>query len=111
MRRFRPFIPVTLLLAAALPVLAFPEAAPDEPPGFADRGRRLIDKYRADPERYARLERDFLALPADRQERVRQFDRALYDLPRDKRRRLWGVLQRYAAWVERLPEEDQRQIE
>jgi hypothetical protein len=108
MRRFRPLILATLLLAAALPVLAFPESAPDEP---ADRGRRLIDKYRADPERYARLERDFLALPADRQERIRQFDRALYDLPRDKRQRLWGVLQRYTAWVERLPEEDRKQIE
>jgi hypothetical protein len=99
-----------LLLAAALPALALPDAPESAP----DHNRRLLEKYRTDPDHYARLRRDlaaFQALPPERQERVRRFDRDLHDLDDAEQRRLWGVLERYVAWYDRLPEDDQKRID
>ena len=99
-----------MLLGAAVPVLAVSDAAPDD----SEHNRRLLDRYRADPDHYARLLRDlraFQALPPDRQERMRQFDRDLHDQDADTQDRLWVVLERYTDWVNRLPEADQKRIE
>ncbi len=96
------------LLMALLAALG--AAVPD---GGAERNRQVLERWRQDPDHYARLQRDlraFYALPPDRQERIRRLDRRLHELPPDKQRRLWGVLERYAAWLERLPEEDQRRL-
>lgn len=109
MRRFGLLL-ATILLAAALPVLAVPESAPD---GLAVN-RRLVDQYRADPEHYARLVRDlraFQALPLDRQEKIRQFDRALHEQGAETQKHLWEVLERYVAWVDRLPDADQKRLD
>ena len=78
MRRFLPLL-LAALLGAAVPVLATPDPAPDE----LDNNRRLLDHYRADPPHYRRLLADlrtFQALPAGRQEQMRQFDRELHEL-------------------------------
>ncbi len=109
MRRFVPLL-AAILLGAVVPVLAVSGPAPDE----VEHNRRLLDRYRADPDHYARLLRDlraFQALPPDRQEQMRQFDRELYDQDPEAQTRLWEVLERYTDWVNRLPEADQRRIE
>ncbi len=109
MRRFIPLF-LAVLLGAAVPVLAVSDAAPDD----SEHNRRLLDRYRADPDHYARLLRDlraFQALPPDRQERMRQLDRDLHDQDADTQDRLWGVLDRYTDWVNRLPEADQKRID
>jgi hypothetical protein len=109
MRRFGLLL-LVMLLGAALPVLAVSESAPDD----LDHSRRLLDRYRADPEHYARLLRDlraFQALPTDRRERMRQFDRALHEEDSETQKRLWEVLERYVAWVERLPEADRQRLD
>jgi hypothetical protein len=110
MRRFGPLLLAIALLGAALPVLAVSESALDD----LDHNRRLLDKYRADPDHYARLLHDlraFQALPADRQERMRQFDRDLHDQDPATQDRLWEVLERYTDWVGRLPETEQKSID
>jgi hypothetical protein len=74
----------------------------------------LLDQYRADPDHVARLQRDlrtFLSLPLERQAHLRQFDRDLHELESDEQRRLWGVLERYTAWYERLSERDQQRLD
>jgi hypothetical protein len=110
MRRFGlPFLAV-MLLGAALPVLAVPESAPDE----LQHNRRLLEQYRADPEHYARLVRDlraFKALPPERQEKMRQFDRALHEEDAETQKHLWEVLERYIAWLDRLPGADQKRLD
>ena len=91
-------------------MLAVSESAPD---GLAN-SRRLVDQYRADPEHYARLVRDlraFQALAPERQEKIRQFDRALHEEDSETRTHLWDVLERYVAWVDRLPEADQTRLD
>ncbi len=109
MRRFGPVL-LMLLFGAVLPVLAIPESAPDE----LDHNRRLLERYRADPEHYARLLQDwqaFKALPPARQEQMRQFDRALHEEDSDTQTRLWEVLERYVAWIERLPDADRQRLD
>ncbi len=70
--------------------------------------------WRDDPEMYRRLKEEWKAfhkLPADRQERLRQFDEQLNEEPPAVRGRLWAVLDRYAAWLKGLDEKDRQQIE
>jgi hypothetical protein len=76
-----------------------------------DRNRQLLDRWRAEPEHYARLQkdlRDFYALPADRQAAIRKLDRELHQQDGATQRRLYAVMDRYAVWLERLPEEQRR---
>ncbi len=78
-----------------------------------ERNRRLLEKWKADPEHYQRLQHDlaaFQALPAERQERIRRLDRELHESDPTTGARLWGVLERYALWLERLPEEERRTV-
>jgi hypothetical protein len=78
-----------------------------------ERNRRLLEKWKADPDHYQRLQRDlaaFHALPAERQERIRLFDQKLHEADPTTQARLWGVLERYALWLERLPEEERRTV-
>jgi hypothetical protein len=75
--------------------------------------RRLLEKWRGDPEHYERLLHDlhaFAELPPERQERMRKFDRRLHALDDKTRARLWGVLDRYRTWLEHLPEDERRKI-
>ncbi len=112
MRRFGLPLLATVLLGAALPVLAVSDSAP--PTDDLDHNRRLLERYRADPDHYARLLRDlraFEALPPERQERMRRFDRELHDEDPATQQRLWEVLERYCDWVDRLPDADRRRID
>jgi hypothetical protein len=92
--------------AIALPLWA---ADGDE----ADRNARLWAKWSADPEHKERLQRDlraFWALPRDRQERLRRLDRELHECGPEEQKRLWDTLERYAAWLDSLPEVEREQI-
>lgn len=110
MRRFGPLLLATVLLGTAIPVLAVSECAPDD----LEHNRRLLERYRAEPDHYARLLRDlraFEALPPDRQERERRFDHELREEDPAAEAHLWEVLERYTDWEDRLPDADQRRID
>ena len=99
-----------IVLAAAAPVAALPE--PDEEQ--LANNRRLFEKWRADPEHYARLKRDwraFRSLPSEKQARIRRLDYDLHQEPPETQARLWRALERYAAWLERLPPDDLRRVQ
>lgn len=108
----RPCLRVLLILAfaASAPVFCYSEQpAPDE----AETNARLLERWRTDPEHFARLQNDlraFWQLPPDRQERLRQFDLQLHDTDSIAQKRLWGVMERYNAWFDRQREADQRRI-
>jgi hypothetical protein len=113
MSRSRFLGSILVFLAVALPVVAYvdpPQAEPDE----LELNRRRLEKWRADPEHYQRLQRDlkaFWELPAEKRDRLRHLDRQLHETDSFTQKRLWGVLERYGAWLERLPEPDRQRIE
>ncbi len=103
------FSVVCVCLAAGLPALAVPEDPADE----YEANRRLLASWRADREHYERLRQSFKSfweLPAEQRERMRRLDRALHDADPASRTRLLTVLERYAAWLERLPEGDRQSV-
>lgn len=99
-----------------VPMLAFLVAANPGPESAADleRNRHLLQKWKAEPEHYARLQRDlhdFWALPEARRRQLRRLDHDLHALEAPTQDRLWKAAQRYLAWLERLPEDERRRIE
>ena len=106
-----------LALLALLPATALPQPGRSEQEAARAealrRNRELLKKWRKDADHYARLERDlaaFWALPEQRRAQLRLLDRQLHQLNPATRQRLLGVMERYHAWVERLPEEKQQRI-
>src|SRR5262245_12984451 len=97
-----------LLLLIAIGVLAtFAVAASD-----ADRAR-LQEIKDTDPERYARIQKNFdrfRAMPLENQERLRTLDRQLHEEDSQTRARLMEVLDDYVAWFTRLAESDRQRI-
>ena len=78
-----------------------------------ERNRRLLEKWRADPDHYQRLQRDlraFYALPAEKQHRLRELDRYLHDGDEAAQARRWAVVERYTSWLEALPDSERRQV-
>jgi hypothetical protein len=74
-----------------------------------DRNRRLLERWKADPEHHDRLQRDLRAfheLPAGRQDAMRRLDQQLHQDDSSAQARLWTALVRYHDWVERLPPAD-----
>jgi hypothetical protein len=99
-------------LAAMLLLIPLPGGA-DSGKDELEHNRRLLDKWRKDPEHFELLRRDllaFLALPESRQSRLRQLDRDLHDEDSATSVRLQRVLERYAEWLQRLPEAERRRI-
>jgi hypothetical protein len=67
--------------------------------------RERYEAYRKQPERLAQLRENFLAyqqLPEDRQKAVRKLDEEMHKLAEKKQTRFWGVLERYADWLDKL---------
>jgi hypothetical protein len=101
---------LSLVFAAlvAPPLLAVPEPSADE----LKANRVQLEQWRKDPDQMTRLYRNlrgFLSLSEDRRERVLKLDQ---DLQQDAQAdRLVQVMERYTAWLSRLPEEERRQIE
>jgi hypothetical protein len=97
-----------LLLLLALP-LAVADGNDEQ-----ERNRKLLEKARSDPQHYARLVQDlqaFLALPEERQQELRKLDHDLHDENSASHARLQRALERYADWLQRLPEADRNRIE
>jgi hypothetical protein len=105
-----------LPLLFALPVLwtARALAVPDPTADELKANRAALEQWRKHPDQVARLRRDlkaFLALSADRQEQILKLDRDLQEEATVVQARLTNVLERYARWIERLPEADQQAIQ
>jgi hypothetical protein len=102
-----------LLLAVSGLVAASPAVLPDGSDEL-ERNRRLLERWKADPEHIERLENDlaaFYRLPPARQEQLRRLDRALHERgDLSSQNRLWGVLERYVSWLKKLPEGERRRI-
>jgi hypothetical protein len=99
-----------LFVLAGLGAAALPHGTDSEE---LEHNRRLLEKWKADPDHHQRLKRDlaaFHALSPERQERIRAVDRHLHEGDSSTQGRLWGVLERYAGWLERLPESDRRLV-
>ncbi len=97
-------------LAAWLPGPARALAEGDE----AEPSHRPAPRWHDDSELQRRLKdqwRAFHKLPKSQQERLKLLDDELNDEPPASRARLWGVLYRYSAWLDRLDAKDRRQIE
>jgi hypothetical protein len=78
-----------------------------------EHNARLLEKWKSDHEHYARLRHDwqrFAALPGERQEQMRRLDHELHDCDAETQKRLLDTLERYAAWLDQLPEPEQQQI-
>jgi hypothetical protein len=104
--------PMLILLAAESPTEEGTSPAPDA--AYLERNRQLLLKWKADPEHYARLQRDlrdFWALPEPKRRQLRRLDRAFHELDAKTQKRLWKAAERYAAWLERLSEAERQQIE
>lgn len=89
-----------LLLAPLLALSGAPEASPEV-------------ELRLDPAKHALLTQraqEFLALPPERQQQLRQLDHDLQKLPLAERDHLFQVMRRYARWLSELPEDQRRQI-
>ncbi len=100
-----------LAFAASAPVFCYSEQPADDE---IETNERLLERWKSDPEHYARLQSDlraFWQLPPDRQEHLRQLDQQLHETDSITQKRLWSVLERYSAWFDRLPEADQRHID
>ena len=104
-----------VFLAASIHALAFSDAPPvEDPQAVLEQNRRLVEKWRADPDHFARLKRDhaaFQALSLERQARLRQFDHDLHDEDPATQARLMAVLERYVAWLEKLDDGDRAWVE
>src|SRR5438093_9751536 len=109
--RYSLYLPIVCAVAAAAaPVLAVSEPTAEE----LQANRRLLARWRADPEHYARLRRDyraFIALPAEKRERIRELDRDLREEDLTTQAHLLRVLDRYSAWLERLADDDRARVE
>lgn len=59
---------------------------------------------------FDQLQQAFRDLPPERQEKIRQLDRQLHEQDRPHRERTLRVLEVYAAWLQRSPEPDRRDV-
>lgn len=78
-----------------------------------ERNRQRLDKIRSDPERARQFYHNwktFNQLSKEQREKMRQLDRALREEPSATQVRLLRTAQRYANWLNQLPEEDRRKI-
>jgi hypothetical protein len=104
------------LLAVAAPLFAVFDPTPDELQHNRQRLRKWIkaDRQNGNHKNYVRLcreLRDFLALPAKRQEQLRRLDHDLLQQEPEIQARLLNVLERYAVWLERLPRQERTDIQ
>jgi hypothetical protein len=98
------------VLLLLMPLFGEADSGNDE----VERNRLLLEKWRSDPEHYQSLRRSlraFLALPEERQKRLRQLDQDLHEEESATSVRLQRVLERYAEWLQQLPEADRQQLQ
>jgi hypothetical protein len=96
-------------------VLAMVWLARADQPTFdeVELNRLQLEKWKKDAPHYARLRRnlaEFLRLPPERQEAMRQLDHALQQEDSATSAHLLRTLDRYADWLNQLPEEDRQSV-
>lgn len=69
-----------------------------------------LDAEKPTDEELQSLFRTFRELPAERQDAIRTLDSRIHSLEPPKRDRLLRLLETYAAWLQRLPEPDRKEI-
>jgi hypothetical protein len=109
MRPKRALFVLFFVFGVAIPALATNDQSAEE----LERNRRLLQAWRADPEHYARLRHDlkaFWEMTPEQRERLRRLDHDLHETDARTQKRLFAILERYASWLERLPESDRQQI-
>jgi hypothetical protein len=112
----RTTLPLLLLLALLLLTLpgAAPEVADEDREKLLDANHHLLAEWQKDPEHAARLRRDlaaFWAFSPEQRQKLRQLDYELHHKDSVTQERLWRVLERYHAWLQRLPASDRQRIE
>src|SRR5262245_21257378 len=107
--RMRRTLPLALMGLVTAPLAALPDGGPPAKGGYDPPA-----DWRKNPALYARRVQDaraFLALPPDRQERMRRLDERLHaETDSSTRARLLDVMKRYADWLDRLPEGERRRV-
>src|SRR5260370_9065540 len=107
--RFFLRILVLAILLVMFPYLAQADTGPDD----LEQNRKLLEKWRSDPERYARLLRDlkaFRTLSEERQQQVRTLDRELHEVDSTDYVHLQRALERYVDWLKNLSEADRQRV-
>jgi hypothetical protein len=94
------FTLVALLAAAAI-------AASDAP----DDRRPIRRATDTEPERLKQYVKAYRRLSPDAQNRLKQLDQDLHDEDAATRARLFGVMERYALWLSRLPEAERKRVQ
>src|SRR5262245_59157989 len=100
---------LALVVVAGVPLAALPDAPGDDPPVQRDLQAEWRKKVARNP-RLLRDARAFLALPREQQERLRKLDRDLRLEDSSTQAHLGKVLERYADWLDRLPENERLQV-
>src|SRR4051794_32049631 len=103
--------PWWLILVLAALIAASPPSLSDS--DTLERNRQRLEKWRASPEQYRKLVadlRDLFNLPPERQHQLRELDAKLHDGDAARQARLWGVLERYVAWLDGLPENSRKKV-
>jgi len=110
----RAFLIAALLAFVGLALGASGLAPPAGPGSDPESNLQYLqDLRRRDPQQYDRLVRSFhrfRALAPEQQEKLRRFDRQLHDENSATQSRLLRTMSEYAAWLTRLPVEDQQRI-
>src|SRR4051794_25098699 len=91
------------LSLALFAIVAVAAGEPDE--------RRPVRRADSDPERLKQYLSAYHRLSPAAQERLKRLDQELSDEDAATRTRLFGVMDRYALWLTRLPEADRKHVQ
>src|SRR5262245_2841539 len=114
MTRKRQLSRAVLLLALLLGVTG--AALPDREQVGDDiikHNQEKLDEWKNDTAHYARLKRDlvrFWEKSPEERARLRKIDQEINLQESFTQKPLWDVLERYHAWLERLPESERRRV-
>ncbi|MFQ3593947.1 MAG: hypothetical protein SNJ82_12270 [Gemmataceae bacterium] len=78
-----------------------------------ERNAQRLEKWKDNPEQYAKLLSDlrsFYALPPERQAALRDIDAKIHSGSLVQQARAWGVLERYNEWLDSLSNDDRRRV-
>lgn len=98
-----------LLLCLTASLWAVPEPSEDE----LAAARHRYAQWRRHPDWLAKLQKywqEFESRPADKRERILQFDHDLHQEPSSAQARIWNAVERYNAWLERLDDHDRKAV-
>jgi hypothetical protein len=99
-----------LVFGIVAPLTALSDPVPDA----VEANRDALKRLRDDPKAHAALLRDaraFLQLPEERREQLVKLENDLQRVEPAKREKLLRVLRRYAAWQDRLGDQERRSIQ